>query len=199
MRSLEAARFLVNRTSVVHLSPFMGREYSLAEAAHDLEISKSRMSYWLNKLLKLELIQLVRVEKRGRHNVPVYRAVADAFIVPLELIPLEADNSMLEAHRQEFDERTKESLLNAARLSFDDWHVRFSLQDGKSRIDVLPNDGDMDAVKLVNEWGRVRLTEAQAKAFRQELMALVKHYWKASSTEGRFHLYRLLLVEEIPD
>jgi predicted transcriptional regulator len=70
-----AAMFFVDLTRAKHLRPFMVQETSLSEAAHFLNISKTRMSYWVKKLQGLNLIEKVRVEKRGKHNVPIYRSM----------------------------------------------------------------------------------------------------------------------------
>ena len=197
LHTSQAAGFFVHRTHVRHLSPFMDQECSLAEAAQVLEISKSRMSYWVNKLLEMGLIEVLRIEKRGKHRVPIYRSVAEVFRVPLTLIPLTSGESLLEVQRLKFDQQLEESLIQVGRMNPQNWHIRFSLEGTFWRLDLLPNDRDKESLELVNEWGRLRLSKAQAKTFRQELMALVKRYSNITEEGGSNHLYKLVLVEEI--
>jgi|GEM_PF-2358874 len=196
LESGEAVKFLVHLTNTRFLHPFWGRESSLAEAARALEVSKSRMSYWLSKLLELDLIVKVRVEKRGKHQIPIYRSVADVFTVPLEQLPLEWEGGLLERHRRDFDGREQSSVLGALRQNPERWFVRFSMEGEESRLDILPNGGDKSSVPFVSEWGRVRLDKAQASAFQRELLSLVERYGAHTQTEGDYHLFKLLLIEE---
>jgi DNA-binding transcriptional ArsR family regulator len=84
LTSPEAALFFVQPRHVRHVFPFMRREVSLSQAAAECKLSKSHMSYWLNKMLRLGIIECIRSEKRGRHTVPIYRATAHTFTVPMQ-------------------------------------------------------------------------------------------------------------------
>jgi DNA-binding transcriptional ArsR family regulator len=190
----EIAAFLVNRTSVRYLHPFMHQERSLAEAAQFLEISKSRMGYWLKKLLEMNLIRLVRTEKRGKHRVPVYTATAEVFIMPIELIQPDADENLLSLNAKDFERSAKRSLLHTARMSSDRWNVRFSFIDGTGKLDVVPVGDDIE--EIVNHWGRLQFSAPQAKLFRQELLGLVERFVQASSSKGKRYLYKIMMVEE---
>lgn len=190
----EVAAFLVHRTRVAHLHPFMGRDCSLSEAAAHLGIGKSRMGYWLKKLLEIGLVRLVRVEKRGRHEVPVYRAVADVFTKPIELVEMDADENLMAAHASEFEEAAKRSLLDTARMSADYWDVRFRFADGAGRLEAVPRNPSLETI--VNHWGKLRFSPQQAMAFRRELLDLIERFVTEASSEGRFYLYKLMMVEE---
>lgn len=196
LESGEAVKFLVHLTNTRFLQPFWGRECSLAEAARALEVSKSRMSYWMSKLLELDLIVKLRMEKRGEHQVPIYRSVADVFTFPLEQFPLEWEGGLLERHKRDFDGQEQSSVLGALRQDPERWFVRFAMQGEESRLDILPSGGDKTSVPFVSEWGRVRLDKAQASAFQQELLRLVERYGSQTQTEGDYHLFKLLLIEE---
>jgi DNA-binding transcriptional ArsR family regulator len=193
----EIAAFLVNRTSIRYLHPFMHHERSLGEAARFLEISKSRMGYWLKKLLEMELIRLIRIEKRGKHRVPIYTATAEVFIMPIELVQPEADENLLNEHARDFERSAKRSLLHTAHMSSDHWDVRFSFVDGTGKLDVVPVGDDIE--EIVNHWGRLQFSAPQARAFRQELLDLIERFERASSGEGKRYLYKLMLVEESVD
>jgi DNA-binding transcriptional ArsR family regulator len=192
----EAALFFVHLTKAKHLRPFLSREASLSEAATFLNISKTRMSYWLKKLLELNLITVVRIEKRGKHNVPIYRSTADVFIVPLELLPIESDEAILDAHLAEFEKTSRRSLIHTARKNAEGWHIRYSLFREKARLDIVPNSAELEDAKIVNHFGRLKLSENHAATLRREMMTLLERYLKVSSDKEKSFLFKLLLVEE---
>lgn len=82
------------------------------------------------------------------------------------------------------------------RMNPQSWHIRFAVEGPSWRLDLLPNNQGKDSLELVHEWGRLRPSKAQARAFRHELMALVKHYGNIPDQKGTDHLYKLVLAEE---
>jgi hypothetical protein len=194
----DAALFFTSFDNVQYLQPFILGEYSLSEAARTLNISKTRMSYWLTKMQALNLILVVRIEKRGKHNVPIYRAVADMFRVPLELLPIESDEAILEAHTKSFEQSVKRSLVRIGRKYAEGWHVSCSVKEGRVRLDIMPGSGKLEDAKIINYFGRLRLNEKQASTLRQDMKKLLEHYIKetAQNKEEKRYLFKLLLVEE---
>ncbi len=190
----EAAKLLISTTNVRHLYPFMGKETSLAEAAQAIKLSKSHMSYWLNKLLRLELIEQTRIEKRGKHNVPLYQATADVFTVPIESIPVESDEDILEMHTKDFDQIERRSIIRSASTNAEGWHIRFSRED-RMLPQMLPSTGEMEMAKILNKWGCLSLTDEQAKNFRGELLEMLKRYAHQETANGKDHLFRFVVVE----
>jgi DNA-binding transcriptional ArsR family regulator len=197
----DTAAFICDGEKTKYLVPFIGTDCTLAEAATKLNLSKSHMSYWLNQLLNLGLICEQRTEKRGRYQVPIYRAVADVFIVPLEHIPAESDEAILRLSLGDFEDRCVHSTVRCARAYGDGWHVRLKLENGKSWLRILPKDGDTESARILNYWGRLELTPEQATAMRGELRKVFQNYLELSkntpsSAEKIPYLFRLLLVEE---
>lgn len=195
----EAALFLLDRYRSSFIVPFLGLECSLAEAARALGLSKSRMSYWVRRMLELGLIEVVRVEKRSRFNVPVYRSVADVFTFPIELVPAESDEALLAIQFGDFFERVKRSLAYAGRKNADGWHVRAERDGGNVWVRMLPEAGNSEAAKLLSDFGRLYLSEAQAAELRREMRALLGRFVERSDREGgKAHLVYFLAVEEAP-
>lgn len=190
----EAAKLLISPMNVRHLHPFMGKETSLSEAAAALKLSKSHMSYWLNKLLRLELIAPTRTEKRGKHNIPLYQATADVFTVPIEQIPVESDEHILSLHTKDFDQIERKSIIHSASTNAEGWHIRFSRED-KMLPQMLPSTGEMEMAKILNKWGCLSLTDEQAKSFRGELLEMLKRYAHQETIHGKDHLFRFVVVE----
>ena len=71
-----------------YLAPFLGQEVTLSEAARELDVTLPRLHYQVRRLLEGGLLS-VRGGLRGRRRVRLYRAVADTFFVPFELMPAE--------------------------------------------------------------------------------------------------------------
>jgi DNA-binding transcriptional regulator GbsR (MarR family) len=193
--SLEAAKFFTHAINVAHLNPFVAGEKSLSEAAQELNISKNRMNYWVNKLQRLDLIYTVRVEKRGRHRVPIYRATADFFVVPVELLPTDSDEDIFQLAT--FEQKVKRSLADFKHAYMKDWQLRYELVKGVALLKIEPPENRKEELKVVNSWGQLNLSETQAEAFRREINRVVGRYLKASQkNQGKSFLYKMILVEE---
>jgi hypothetical protein len=191
----QTARFFTHAINVNHLNPFVAGEKSLAEAAHELNISKNRMNYWVNKLLELDLIYTVRVEKRGRHRVPLYRATADVFVVPVELLPTDSDEDIFQLAT--FEQKIKRSLADFKHAYMKDWLLRYELVKGVALLKIEPPENRREELNVVNSWGQLNLSEAQAEAFRREINRVVGRYLKTSqNNQGKSFLYKMIIVEE---
>ena len=139
---------------------------------------------------------MIRVEKRGKHKVPIYRATADVFIVPLELLPIDSDEAILDANMAEFEKVSRRSLIYTARKNAEGWHIRYSVLRDKARLDIVPNSADLEDAKIVNHFGRLRLSETHAASLRQEMLGLLDRYIELSSVDEKSYLFKLLMVEE---
>jgi DNA-binding transcriptional ArsR family regulator len=153
----EAASFFLEASKVNHLQPFLLGEQSLADAAKLLGLSKTRMSYWLSKMLELNLIEQVQVEKRGKHNVPIYRARAETFRIPLEAIPVESDEALMDINTKAFEQQVKYSLIRSGRKYAEGWHLCCALREGKMWRDIVPGSGNLEDAKIANYFGKLRL------------------------------------------
>jgi DNA-binding transcriptional regulator GbsR (MarR family) len=190
-----AAKFFTHAINVNHLNPFVAGEKSLAEAAQDLNLSKNRMNYWVNKLQKLDLIYTVRVEKRGRHRVPIYRATADVFIVPVELLPTDSDEDVFQLAT--FEQKVKRSLADFKHTYMKDWQLRYELVKGVALLKIEPPEKRKEELEVVNSWGQLNLSEKQAEAFRRDVERVLEQYQKASrNNQGKSFLYKMILVAE---
>jgi DNA-binding MarR family transcriptional regulator len=193
--NLEAAKFFTHAINVDHLNPFVAGEKSLSQAAEELGISKNRMNYWVKKLLELNLIAVVRVEKRGRHRVTVYRSTADVFIVPVELLPTNSDEDIFQLAT--FEEKVKRSLADFKNAYMKDWQLRYQLFNGMALLKIEPPENRSEDLKVVNSWGQLNLSEQQAEAFRRDLEQVLERYAKqAQNNGGKSFLYRMVVVEE---
>ncbi len=191
----KAAAFLIDPASSEHLAPFMMGEKTLAQAAEELSISKSRMSYWVKKLLKLNLITTLRVEKQGKHHVSIYHASADIFIVPLDTIITDPNKDVFES--VPFERTLKRSLIHFKHQTLKGRHIRFERESDNVVLDVFPKQSKKS--DMVDKWGRVELTKAQASLFYEEMNDLFNKIMKeAKNDQGKKYLFKLVLVEQLP-
>ena len=189
----KAAAFLIDPVNSEHLSPFMMGEKSLAQAAEALGISKSRMSYWVNKLLKLNFIKLARVEKQGKHNVSIYKASADVFMVPLDLMTTDPNKDVFES--APFEKTLKRSLVHFKHQNLKGRSIRYARENDNVVLEVFPQQTKKSGV--VDHWGRVELTQAQANHFYEEMNKLfTKMMQEAKNGEGKKYVFKLVLVEQ---
>jgi hypothetical protein len=194
LTSQEAAMFFVQPRHSCYLLPFMHAEISLSEAAAKCKLSKSHMSYWLNKMLALGIIEHLRTEKRGRHNVPIYRATAQSFTVPMRQVPVSSDEEILTLNSRDFNEIERRSIIRSSSNN-EGWNLCFSYNDKFPQLRMLPANGQLPASKHLNKWGCLALTETQAQNLRAEMQALLDRYRQAETVDGKDHLYKFLLVE----
>lgn len=192
------AVFLMDRTKSRHLDPFLGRDCTLSEAAAQLGLGKTRMSYWVTRLLALGLIEVVRTELRGRHRVRVYRSASDSFAMPLELLPA-SDVEILEGYFKLIWRQLLHSLARAGRKNAAGWHIRFLRRDTLPSFQIVPNTGDLEDARIFNVWARLCLTDEQAARLRGELHALLERYAAQETPEVKSHLLHLAMVETMPE
>jgi DNA-binding MarR family transcriptional regulator len=195
--SPEAALFFTHAINVDYLTPFVLAEKSLADAAQELNISKNRMNYWVKKLLELQLIETVRVEKRGRTHVSIYRATAERFVIPIRLLPTDSDEDIFQLAA--FEERVKRSLADFKNTYMQDWQLHYELVNDKAALMIKPPEHTKEDLNVVNSWGQLTLTEGQAEAFRRDIYHVLERYLKASQkNQGKSFLYKMIIVEEEP-
>jgi hypothetical protein len=194
LTSQEAAMFFAQPRHYCHLLPFMHHEASLSEAAEKCKLTKSHMSYWLNKMLSLGVIEHLRTEKRGRHNVPIYRATAKAFTVPMAQVPVTSDEEILNLNSRDFAAIERRSIIRSSSNN-EGWNLCFSYNDRFPQLRMLPANGKLPEPKHLDKWGCLALTEIQAQNLRTEMLALLDRYRQAETLEGKDHLYKFLLVE----
>ena len=198
LESSEAAEFFVNPGSSRHLEPFMRGGCSMAEASKALGIAKSRMVYWLNKLLKLGLVEQLRIEKRGKHYVPIYCATAEVFRVPFEQIPAESNAEVLELHAKGFAEAEHRAVIRKARQQASQWYLEYRIFNGHVERNFRARANAKGLNSFVSLFGRMNFTDEVAEAAKQELRDFIARYGALANPEGRRYLFKFLIVEEAP-
>lgn len=191
------AQFFADFARIGRLEPFMLRECSLSEAAAQLRISKSLMGYWVKIMLERGLIAVVRIEKVGRHRVPIYAATAHSFLVPMELIPQMSNETWLQRNLTKFEESAQESLIQVGRKHAQRWQLTCAVTSGTVEVMVAPRADKDFEVEVFHRFGQLRLGAAQAAQLQREMRALYEKYAGRDQpqSDAKSYLFRYLLVE----
>jgi hypothetical protein len=190
----KAADFLADPVSSEHLSPFMTGEKSLAQAAAELNISKSRMSYWVKKLLTFGFIKIMRVEKQGKHKVSIYASCADVFMVPLDLLIADPNKDVFES--VPFERTLKRSLIHFKHQNLKGRFIRYAREEDNVVLEVFPQQTNTSGV--IDHWGRVKLTKTQARMFYEEMNHLFTKIMQEGETDkGEKYVFKLVLVKQL--
>lgn len=87
VRDPNQAQLLTESRSKEFFKPFVARELTASQAAHEVGCELSAMLYRIRTFQAAGLLAVVRQEKRAGRPLKVYRAVADAFFIPFDLTP----------------------------------------------------------------------------------------------------------------
>jgi hypothetical protein len=174
------ARALCDFKVVHHLAPFLAKETTLSEAAALVRISKQRMSYWVNKLIKIGLIKFVRFEKQSRHQVAVYRSVEDEYIVPFSAL---SDSTFLDfvrsTHATRFEQLERSIARNMSRraksLQLRLW------RDTRGPFHTIENPNDPeDTYGVADETYPLWLNREEIASLHKDIRALLAKYYALS-------------------
>lgn len=179
----DVAAFISNRERGRHLDPFLAVERTVGEAALELGVSPQRMHYWVKQMEALGLLRALRSEVRGRSRTTIYRASADTYLVPLELLPT-TDFETLELHFLPIWRRFLRSLASAGRRYAAGWVVRYGRSDGLPAFHIEPSTPPVGDVPVLNAWARLKLAPATAVQLKIELEALLGEYMKLQDDDG---------------
>jgi hypothetical protein len=166
---------LLKLNSTRCLAPFMRGEHTLGTAAADLEMPASTLAYYVQRFVRAGLLEVVRLEPRAGKPIPIYRSTADEFQVPFDAMP--------HGKRDEFLNGSRQKVLGAFTTAMD----REITRQFDSGIRVLshPVRGvSIDFVEgarasdlgITEWWGKVRLTDDEAREYSEALQALVSKY-----------------------
>ena len=190
------------------VSVFMLQERTLSDAAQRLKMKLPTLTYRVQRLLRLGILELTRTEARRGSPVKYYRAVSRHFFVPFRVTPRATLETLLHSSHHWFDERVKRALARAFFEATKDWGVNlYSDEPGDFNISLSPVPERDDAfVKrslepsfpaVYDSNTVLALKHADAKALQRELNALFQRY-NALNSEGQHpYLVRLTLVPGI--
>lgn len=183
-----AAKLLLNEEERSFVSLFFETPRSVAELASELAEDPRRLLYRVNKLQNLNLLRVVKEEKRAGRPIKYYQTSARRFIVTyaaspaasaVEFIGMMSDSLLREAFYENILPRVSAHRMGAA-ISYDDKGslARFALlQDG---VWQLP---DISTRPFLLWFDKLVLSDSDIEALKGELLELLRKYW-AKETQG---------------
>jgi len=190
------ADFLTDRTGSRHLDPFLGKEATVADAAAELGLSASRMSYWVGKLLDLGLVEFVGTRVQARHRVRLFRSTADSFVFSLDLLTA-PDVEVLERYFAPVWRRFLTSLVHVGRRGEVGWQARFGRTGGQAGFEIVPGSGDLEDAGIFNAWVKLSLTRRHAASLRRDMRALVERYAALQDPDAEPHWVHVAAVKDV--
>lgn len=180
--------------------PFVGRERSVSQAAHEagetLNTTLSRVKRWQ----RLGLLSETRRVAHRRGSMALYRSSAEAYFIPYASTPA----AELLALAEEVYLPQMQSLLKAFVRSGEqlsgEWGVRFegrgaewSARPVTSAVYVCEPTDD-EAPPSLLEWSELSLTAEDAKALQRDLMAVLIRYQAKETPHAPRHALMLGLA-----
>lgn len=173
----EVAQLLGRADSRRYLLPFMARPCTVQTAARHLQVKAPAMQYWVGRLQAAGLLRLWGVERRGRHRVQWFQAVARRWRVGLHLLPIETHEEVLACVSERFERLARHSVARSISASARDLEMTIAHGGAAgSAVGVQAVPGREVVDDYLAYWARLWLSEAEEGALRQELDALWDRY-----------------------
>jgi hypothetical protein len=166
------------------LGPFMRAEHTLGTAAAELEMPASSLAYWVGRFVRAGLVEVVRHQPRAGKPIPVYRAVAEEFQVPFDAMPPGRRDEFVNGGRQHVLAEFVEAMDREVLRRFDSG-IRVSSHPVRGvQIDFMEGARAAD-LGVTEWWGKVRLSEEEAREFGEALRALATRFGNDEPGPGR--------------
>jgi hypothetical protein len=183
-----------------YLVPYLGYARSVSEAATELGVSLSRMSYQTGQLTSVGLIEEVEVRPRAGRAVSYYRSTSDEYLVALrDLDQRSIEDYLLESEEPLRRAMARELVLSMGRSTDRSGELALLLsrrEDGEGDF-TLVNISDASAAELGDatySWNILHLDRGQATQLVRELDEL-NQQWGAVSRTGQRYVLRLALAQ----
>jgi hypothetical protein len=180
------ATFLDSRKRRLLLA-FAGRSMSVSEAAAWSGQPLGRIHYHVVDLVRKGLLETVEEVRRRGRPIRRYRAVAERFFVPTDLLDRSPGAGLASELR---------GLLDEALFRAPDDGVLFYAEEGEPRVSWFgQNRSSGEAGEF---WQILTLADSDVRAFAAEMKALMERY-EARSGRGRPYLLHAAFAPRAPD
>lgn len=202
---LKQARVITDRAQLRRLSPFMGRETTVKEAAARLNLSVTAMYKIATRFVELGLLHETRREERAGRALRYYRAPAE-FFVPFSVLGLE---QIGEHNRQVHLERFNRDLAQTLRNELPPgWGTRTGvLPSGERYYEVTSAQGEVleqmadHSPLFLSGWNMLKITRQEARTLQRQLVELIEPFLNRpddGSDSVEEYLSGLFLVRSAP-
>jgi hypothetical protein len=176
----KTAELLSHGTQTINiLAPFLGKTSTTKAASLESGIKLNVLAYWVHKFFDAGILVLVKTEKRGGSPIHHYRAAADEFLVPTDLIPSVSDEElMLRIQQQEYRMFSANVVKNGNELA-SEWYLHYFCDADSKNWTFRPKHITDPAIlhqRPIHDWLHLELEPHEAESLRQELWALREKY-----------------------
>lgn len=187
----KAARILTNPVALRFLTPFLGRETTIQEAAAEAGASPNTTYKRAMRFLELGLIEVTREQPRAGRAVKLYRTVADVLFVPFENTPSVSLEAALKEREEYWANLLRANVVHARSEVLGTWGTRI-YRDHRGRLQVqtalTPESNATtlapDAPAVLSAWrDNLMLDFADAKALQHELFNVLLKYQRKSGAQ----------------
>jgi DNA-binding transcriptional ArsR family regulator len=199
VRDPKQAKLLSDPKTFRYFAPFIAQERSAKEAAEETKISIELMLYHIKNFLRVGLLEVKRTEARQGRSIKYYRAISDAFFLPLEVTPFADLEERLKADHEKRHELIIHNTARVLREVKGEGRRIFRARNGKIMTESVAHSSSSDPLDdptgpaAINSDLGVRLTYQEAKALQQELYNIVKRYQEPGQEGSRYLLAVTLL------
>ncbi len=200
----DAARVLADPKRRRYLLPFILEELSLSEAARRLNVKPNSLLYHIDRLLKLELLEVTQVKKRRGRSSKLYRASAERFFIPFSLTQADTVQGLSAENSVRLERMFQRSLIGAEMDQADDWGIAiYVMNDGGLSIDLTPSRErtaenalslNTDRSAVWSCWLETNLGAGEAKALQRDLVVLWQRYKQVHDPDKPRYMLRLGLA-----
>ncbi|CAN5839698.1 helix-turn-helix domain-containing protein [soil metagenome] len=196
----EAARLLTDTTQLRLLEPLFKLEAVLSEVAAELGVKLNTLLYRVNKFVELGLLAVVREEPRRGKAVKVYRATAEEFFVPFDVMgSLSLEQLLLgllgdveKVFHREAAKTFQETLqTKGVHVALNEGHMSVVLGDRERGTAFTEAFFGPGSPALFIGDGNLELDFATAKALQKDLFELFERYSTQQTPGAQRYAYRL--------
>jgi hypothetical protein len=165
--------------TITMLAPFLGKTSTTKSASLESGIKLNVLAYWVHKFFDAGILVLVKTEKRGGSPVHHYRAAADEFLVPIDLIPSVSDEELMLRMQQQEYRMFNANVVSSGRKFAADWYLHYFCDTDSKNWTFRPkniSDPEMLLQRPIHDWLHLELEPEEAELLRQDLWTLREKY-----------------------
>ena len=163
--SADAAKVFLDPLRRRILAQFLGRERAMAEAGRALGMPLNRLSHHVATFLRLGLLAVTRVQQRAGRPIRFYRASADSFLVPADLMRERAGDALARELRA--------SLARAAAIDGPGDMLFLLGANGRPRLERTRMEAESDTSEY---WRVLTLNPRDARLLARRLADVIREY-----------------------
>ncbi len=191
------ARLLTDGALIQVLTPFCGCENTVARASETLKANPKTVYRQVQRFLEAGVLEQTRTQSRAGRAIRHYRTVADQFLIPTRILPLEVLLRTDDLSHKNFQAIMVKRWLNGADRDAPNVMVyRHEQHMHIADVETALGQARQDNNELPNMslWLGYGLSPEQSRELRDDLLALNQKYRSLSRDQQQKYVLRLGLL-----